>query len=323
MINSSSPSLPVNAQVTPFTPGSDSSTFFAELYSASWSGVVSVAVPSGTVTHIRAFSDPKIDQAYGGGFDGRWLVWAELLSSTDTNDWQIWAWDTTTNQSSVIATAPRTNGATVLGPIVEPVVSNGMAAWVQANQAGIGETHLYSLALHHDEIVATHVTTPVIFWGSNLIWQAVDVPQQSGHLVMVDVASRAAVTVPEPLASVHHLSFLATSDNVVAWTDGPSIWAYRSGQVTASLVYHLNGDHADFIAIAGQLITWDTSSTGPAALDLRSSSVVSLTPAAGGRFAVGNSLLIYWPSGQSKSASSAIVISDVDVSKLPALPGCS
>lgn len=322
IIQQSSSVLPQGSRVIPFATGIDPSRFFAELFSAAWSGVVTIAVPSGKVTHIAAFKDPTNDQAYSGAFDGRWLVWVNLLSTQDSNNWQIWAWDSSTGQSFEVAAAPSLNGSPVSGPFVQPVAFAGRAAWVQANQAGAAELHLYSLQDHHDQIVGSDAGYPVLFWGSDLIWQHVDVPGQSGHLQMLDVASGRPLTVPAPLATVSHLASLAVSDRLVAWTDGASIWAYRPGQTSASLVYQPTGDSAGFLGIADDLITWDGTSQ-PFALDVRSATVTNLTPANGGRFASGNSLLLYWPNSQSKSTSAQFSVSDVDASKLPPLPSCS
>jgi hypothetical protein len=322
VIRQSSPRLPAGSRVIPFATGIDPSLFFAELYSASWSGVVAVAAPAGTVTHIAAFKDPSSEQAYAGAFDGHWLVWVDSLSPQDTNDWQIWAWDSVTKHSFEVGVAATINGAPVSGPIVQPAIWSGMAAWVQANQAGIGEVHLFSLQSRNDRIVGSGATNPVLFWGSELIWQHLDVPGESGHLQMLDVVSGKPVTAPEQLGSLRHLSSLAVSDSLIAWTDSTSIWAYRPGKSSVSLVYELTNDTAGFLGIAGNLITWDGSSQ-PFALDVRSGAVTKLTPAYGGRFASGMSLLIYWPDSKAKATSPQFVVSDVDTSKLPPLPSCS
>jgi hypothetical protein len=322
MIKQSTPILPQGARVIPFATGVNPSVFFAELYSITWSGVVAVGVPSGAVTHIKAFKDPTNEQTYSGAFDGRWLVWIDQLSPQDADNWQIWAWDSSAGKSFEVAAAAVANGSAVSGPVVQPVVWAGKAAWVQAGQGGLGEVHLYSLQTRHDEVVGSGATYPVLFWGSDLVWQHLDVPGQSGHLQMVDASSGQPVAIPMPLAAVRHLAFLAVSDHLVAWTDGTSIWAYRQGQTTASLVYELSGDTAGFLGIAGDLITWDGSSR-PFALDVRSASITTLTPAYGGRFASGKSLLIYWPDSQSKSTSAPFRVSDVDASQLPQLPSCS
>jgi hypothetical protein len=313
--------LPPGSRVVPFATGPDPSVFFAELYSAAWSGVISVAAGSGAITHIAPFRDPSNQQAYAGGFDGRWLVWVELLSLEDSNDWQMWAWDSSANQSFELAAAPTINGSHVPGPFVQPVVSGGKAAWAEPNQAGIGEVHLYSLADRRDEVVGSNATYPVLFWGSDLVWQQVDPSGQSWQLQMLDVATHQPIPVPAPLRTASRAASLAVSDGLVAWTDGTSIWAYRVGQSTATLVYQVAGDTAGLLAIAGDLVTWDGSSR-PFALDVRTAAVTTITPVYGGRFASGRSLLIYWPSGQTKAASGALSISDVDAATLPPLPSC-
>lgn len=313
--------LPTGSRVIPFAAGTDTSAFFAELYSVAWSGVVSIKVPSGELKRIAAFKDPAIDQAYSGGFDGRWLVWVELLSQTNWNDWQIWAWDSATNQAFQIGAPATANGQPVSGPFEKADVSDGRAAWVQANQAGTGDVHLYSLLDRHDQVIESGAIDPVAFWGSDLIWQHLDVPGQSGHLKMIDASTGQPVSVPEPLASVRHLAFLAVSNDLVSWTDGQSIWAYRSQNPIASLVYEQSDHSASYLAIAGDLITW-AGSMGPVALDLRSSSVASLTGGNGDRVARDNALVIYWPESKTPSVSTPFFVSVVDASKLPALPSC-
>ena len=315
--------LPLGARVIPFAPRLDTTGFFAEFYSAAWSGVVAVAMPSGAITRIARFHSAADDQTYAGGFDGRWLVWVDQLSMQNSDDWEIWAWDSAMNESFEIAKAPRVGGEPVRGPIVLPVVASGSAAWIQANASGTGDVHLFSLAERRDRILESGATPPVLFWGTRLVWQHLDVPGQSGHLEMWDPDSGAVQNVPAPLSSIHHLAFLAVSDKLVAWTDGHQIWAYRPNEQTATLMYEMDGDSAGFLGIAGNLITWD-GSTGPYALDVRSASVTALTPAYGGRFAAGSSLVIYWPdTTQPKSSGAAFAIADVDVAKLPPLPTCS
>jgi len=111
----------------------DGSQIFGALYSDAWSGVVSVN-RQGSITRIRAFDNPQEDQI-SAAFDGRWLVWEESHSLTDFSDWDIRAWDSSGGQVFDIAGAPRANGATVPGPFVIPAVSQGKAAWVQANHS--------------------------------------------------------------------------------------------------------------------------------------------------------------------------------------------
>lgn len=293
LITASTVHLPGDSRTIPFATGTTPDQFFAEVYSPTFSGVAAVTAPGGGLRRIRAFSNPATDQAYAGEFDGRWLVWVVQRSLQDWNDWEIWAWDSTTNSSFQIAAAPRVDGHTIPGPDIEPVVGNGVAAWIQANESGFGDVHIYALLDRHDTVVDTHATTPVTLWGSNILWMHLDVVGQSGHFEMVDSAGH-RLTVHGPLASVSRATYVAIAPDLVAWTDGHSLWMYRSGQTIPSLAFQTAEDSVQFIGIAGDLITWDGQS-GPAALDTRSSTVTSLTRANGGRFASGKSLLIYWP----------------------------
>lgn len=320
LIAASTVHLPGDVRAIPFATGTSPDRFFAEVYSPTFSGVAAITAPAGNLRRIHAFANPATDQAYAGEYDGRWLVWIVQRSLEDWNDWEIWAWDSTTDRTFQIAAAPRIDGHTIPGPVVEPVVNNGIAAWIQANGAGFGDVHVFALQDRHDSVVDTHATTPVAFWGSNLLWMHLDVAAQSGHFEMVDRAGHTLV-VSSPLASVTRATYVAISPNLVAWTDGHSLWTYRPGQATPSLALQTVDDSIEYIGIAGDLITWDGQS-GPAALDTRSSTVTSLTPANGGRFASGNSLLIYWPVAGSRSGGGSMAVADVDASRLPVLPGC-
>src|SRR5204863_10594 len=62
------------ASVVPIAPARDSRTFFAEIWSSSFSGVARIDARTSSVTPIKEFTDPVNDQALGN-FDGRWLVW--------------------------------------------------------------------------------------------------------------------------------------------------------------------------------------------------------------------------------------------------------
>jgi hypothetical protein len=307
-----------------FATAADGSEVFGGLKLEDWSGVVSVT-PQGSTTRIRAFDNPATDGVIGGAFDGRWLVWSEGHSSTDWNDWDIRAWDSTSGQVIDIAAAPRVGGATVQGPFVMPVVSQGKAAWVQANQSGQGEAHLYSLAERQDRVLSEgNAGPPVVFWGSSLIWQELDIPGQLGHLAMADVTTGEQLPPPEPLASVRHLGSLAASNELVAWTgDLHSLSIWRPGEPEARQIFTADmGDGVDWIAIAGDLVTWGGAETQWAA-DLRSRSVTRLTQQYGWRYTNGNALLVTQPiaeMAQTKGYVSEVEV--VDATRLPPLPAC-
>ena len=64
------------AAVLPIVGAGDGRSFFAELYSQGFSGVVRVNARTSHVTRIRRFPSARDDQA-DGTFDGRWFVWNE------------------------------------------------------------------------------------------------------------------------------------------------------------------------------------------------------------------------------------------------------
>lgn len=316
--------FPEGDRFVPAAVAPDGSLAFGDLFSTSWSGVVGVS-PQGGITKISEFTDPANDQISGADFDGRWLVWSEVHSPSDWNDWDLKAWDSSTGQVKIITTTPRVDGRPVPGPFILPVTSNGYAAWVQASRSGQGEVHLHSLADDRDTVLGSgKATQPVAFWGSSVAWAETDVPGQSGHLVMANVPTGSPVDVPEPLASVKHWgsSFVGTS-SLVAWDDAKSLWVWRPGERNAHQVFTAEiGDYVEFVAIAGDLVTWGGVKNQWAA-DLRSNSITKITQF-GWRYAKNNALLLSQPIGPQKDTPSPqSMTAIVDATKLPPLPRCS
>lgn len=317
--------LPDDDRFGAFAAAADGSHAYGGISSQDWSGVAAVS-RDGSITRIRPFDDPATDGIVGGSFDGRWLVWSEDHSSTDWNDWDIRAWDASSGEVVDIATAPRVGAATVQGPFVMPVVSGGKAAWVQANQSGQGEVHLYSLAERRDVVLWTgQAAKTVVFWGSMLLWGEVDAPGV-GHLAAGDATTGEQLTLPEPLASLRHFGSIAASDDLLAWTsDFHSVSTWRVGDAEASQIFTAEpGDGVDWIAIAGDLVTWGGVKTQWAA-DLRSHSVTRITQQYGWRYTSGNALLVTQPIGPLKKEEGRPPLSKVDLvdaTRLPPLPGC-
>jgi hypothetical protein len=315
--------LPLNTRAVPFTVAPDASRAFVGYNSAQWSGVASVDRLSGAVTRIWPFSNPATDQAGAGAFDGRWLVWLDMHSPEDWNVWDIWASDTSSSEKIHVAGAPTLGDKSVPGPMVQPIVSNGVAAWVQANRDGLGEIHLYSLATRSDQVIETgKVGPPLVFWRSNLIWQVIDQPGIAGHVAMYDLSARQQVArMPAPLNAIHQMSYLSATDAQIAWSDSHSIWISEVGGVPRLAYRAADGDSVNFMSLAGNLISWDAL-RGPIALDTRSGSFGNLTSNFGGRFAKGNGMVVYQPSTASKSTTPTLSIQIVDIRSLDPLPTC-
>jgi hypothetical protein len=311
--------LPAVGEFSAFANSADGHQVFGVNVRLDWSGVVSLS--AGTVTDIAAFRDQNTG-VIGGAFDGRWLVWSESHSPTDLNDWEIWSWDAATGQSTRIATAPFVDGNSVQGPFVSPVISNGKAAWVQANVAGVGEVHLYTLSDGTDRVLSSgNVVPPVGFWGSELIWLERDSPGE-GHLAFADTTDGRILAVPDALKNVRHVgTSVAGSGDILVWDDGASLWLWRITESAPHRLYTAErGDYVEFIALAGDLVTWGGAQRQWAA-DLRSGSFTNLTAQFGWRYTNGDWLLVSQPVDDSprqiKSISSLLNARD-----LPALPSC-
>ncbi|MEX2157992.1 MAG: hypothetical protein WEB04_01165 [Dehalococcoidia bacterium] len=302
---------------------------FGALYSDAWSGVVAVD-HQGAVTRVRAFDNPQEDQIQAA-FDGRWLVWEESHSLTNWSDWDIRAWDSTSGEVFDIASAPRVGGVPVAGPFVIPVVSQGKAAWVQANASGRGEIHLYNLVTRQDRLLSTGTAVPpILFWGTKLVWAEKDLPGGGGHLAMADAATGEPLIVPEPLASLRSIATLAASEDLVAWSEDYfhlSVW--RVGEAAPKGIFAAGReDGVDWLTIAGDIVAW-RGLHAPMAADLRTGSVAPLTDGNGFLYTSGRALVLVKPlgpivkEGDEHHRSLTHFETDViDTTKLPPLPGC-
>lgn len=309
---------------SPVVPAEDASRAFGSFYSPEWSGVVSVSV-EGTITRIRAFAEPSRDQIIGAAFDGRWLVWSESHSLTNFNDWDIRAWDSTTDALFDVASGPDTEQVV----FVLPVGWEGIAAWIQPSASGGLAVHVYSLAERTERVISEGTPVPpILFWGPNLIWgEKKEASQSEGRLEMMDMRTFERAPPPGPLATLSHFGSVAANGDLLAWTeDLHSVSIWREGdERPARFVPPGFAPGVDFIAIAGDLVTWGGADKQWAA-DVRSHSVTGITERLGGRMTNGRALVVAEPIGDIKRNEQSLVpaleIILVDTAELPPLPGC-
>ena len=136
-------------------------SFFAQIFTPSFTGVAEINATTGAVTQIRAFPDQtpatpseQGDQAWGA-FDGRWLVWNEYRGQTDFNNFTTWAWDTQTRKLTKIGAAKRApNGQFWESPWRGPDVRDGIATWAQGvGPDQRGQVHTYNLRTGRDLVI--------------------------------------------------------------------------------------------------------------------------------------------------------------------------
>src|ERR1035437_9576152 len=126
--------VPLSRRVSigPIALANDGRSFYAEIYSKGYSGVVKINALSGRYIKIKRFSDP-VNYQVSGDFDGRWLVWAEYHSLYDyLSDFTVWSWDSRTGLLRRIGRAKRSpSGKFWPSAWQAPVAHEGYAAWQQ------------------------------------------------------------------------------------------------------------------------------------------------------------------------------------------------
>jgi hypothetical protein len=172
VLNSGLVGLSRRASVVPLALANDERSFFAEIYTKAYSGVVEMNARTGRYTEIKSFPDPVNDQT-SGSFDGRWLVWDEYHSLNGLDDFTVWSWDSRTGRLRQIGAATRSPGG-VFWPSSwqAPVALNGYATWEQgAGENGLGDVHVVDLGNGRGRVVRRgHVGGSFLVDGSLVVW---------------------------------------------------------------------------------------------------------------------------------------------------------
>jgi hypothetical protein len=229
------------ASIVPLALANDARSFFAEIYSKDYSGVVRIDALSSRYTKIKRFTDPVNYQA-AGHFDGRWLVWAESHSLNDPGDFTVWSWDSPSGRLRQIGAAtPSPSGGFWSSSWQAPVAHEGYAAWEQgAGPDEIGEIHVVDLATGRDRIVRRgHSVGPFLIDGPRVIWPE---SMKRGALTVMraaDARTGRAVATPPALRKLRGAIWSASNGKGLMYaTDGQmSLWWSPSLRVAAKRVF--------------------------------------------------------------------------------------
>jgi hypothetical protein len=219
------------SKTTPLVPlavADDGRSIFVAVYSSSFSGVASIDATTGALTRIRAFPDPKFDQA-AAAFDGRWLVWNEYHGFDSFNDFTTWAWDARTRKLTQIGAATRgPSGQFWDSPWRGPDVHDGIATWVQGvgpNQ--LGEVHTYNLHSGRDLVVRHgHPGGAFLLDHHLLIWAEASAPGIPTRMHAASAVNGASARLPRALLSLRNVTGLKTDGSRIAYPDAryKSLW---------------------------------------------------------------------------------------------------
>jgi len=224
------------ASVVPLALANDGRSFFAEIYTKAYSGVVRIDAASSRYTKIKRFLDPVNDQA-SGSFDGRWLVWAEYHSLYDPGDFTVWSWDSRTGRMRQIGAATRSPGGDFWDSSLQaPVALDGYATWEQGSGPNnLGEIHVVDLANGRDRVVRRgHSEGPFLVAGPLVVWAE---SMKPGALTVMRAASARTgrmVATPPALRNLRGGLAPATDGKALAYITGywESLWWSPSLEVT-------------------------------------------------------------------------------------------
>ncbi|GAA3521674.1 hypothetical protein [Actinocatenispora rupis] len=265
------------------------------------------------------------DQLYGAGFDGRYLVFSVSHDPADLAAWTLYAWDSTTAAPPrmLARNAVDDAGHPAPGPMLYPVISDGVAAWTAGRPDGTTELHRYTLLTGDDQVVrAGHPGTPFLF-GGDLVWPESPKPDALTALHAVAMETGTPAALPGALAAVRGPAFIAGTGDAAAWVDADvhSLWVWRPTWPRPVRALRVaEGRNLQWVRVAGDLVTWDDG-TAQFGADLRTGSYAQLTPRYGYTVADGDALAVgYAPASKTDDGAPPTL---VRVSDLPPLPGCA
>jgi hypothetical protein len=280
---------------------------------------------TGKVTTI-ARQPPGIGGMGAMASDPPWVVWEELDSQSNLDDWTIHAWNQAQGTATAIATSRLGDGTFAAGQQPLPVLRGGVAAWAQPLPARGG---LNQAAIRVDNLAAGTVTTldtgrvsSPVYAGPYLIWAKISAAG-SYTLRAADAATLKTAAVPAAIASPGPVAYLAGSPGYLAWGSGDlntlTVWPVG----TAGLLRFSQGNSGhpfQFLQLAGHFALWYTGN-GSSVLDLRTGKAFDVN---GSVAASPGSVVIAQQSGSSPKGGSqgAARVATLPVPAMPGISGC-
>lgn len=236
VLNGGLVALSRRASVVPLALANDGRSFFAEIYTKAYSGVVRIDAASSRYTKIKRFSDSVNDQA-SGSFDGRWLVWAEYHSLYDPSDFTVWSWDSRTGQIRQIGAATRSPGGEFWSSSLQaPVALDGYATWEQGSGPNnLGDIHVVDLAKGRDRIVRHgHSEGPFLVAGPLVVWAESMKPGALTVMRAASVRTGRLVATPPALRNLRGGLAPVSDGKALAYITGywGSLWWSSSPETT-------------------------------------------------------------------------------------------
>jgi hypothetical protein len=224
----------------PLVLARDGRSFFASVYSLSFSGVAQIDARTGRLTRIKPFPDPQFDQAWAA-LDGRWFVWNEYHGFDGFNDFTTWVWDTRARKLIQIGAATRgRTGQFWESPWRGPDVRDGMATWVQGvGPDRLGDVHTYNLRTGRDVVVRHgHPGGAFLLDHHIVVWAEAPAPGAPTKMHAASALTGAPERVPAALRTLRNITGLQTDGHRIAYPNASyrSLWWSPSAGATPSEV---------------------------------------------------------------------------------------
>jgi hypothetical protein len=292
-----------------------------EFNSAADSGIGRLDFTTGALTTISMFP-PRIGGMGAMAVDPPWVVWEELDSQTNLNDWSIHVWNLSSGTGRVLATSRPSNGNNVSGQQPLPVLRNGSAAWAQpvpgSGSYNVAQVRVVDLSTGRVSTLDTGRVSSPVFAGHYLVWGKID---SGGRYLLrvVDAASFKPVVTPGPLRNSGPILYLAGSPEYLAWSSGDlntlTVWPLGTARLL-KFTQSQSGHPFEFLQLAGHFVLWYTGN-GSSVLDLQTGNAFDVTGSVAGS---ADAIAIEQPGGPS-STKGAFVSSRVSTLATAALPG--
>ena len=290
--------------------------------SASESGIGLLDMTAGRLTTIAQF--PGAAGGMGAmAVDPPWVVWEELDSQTNLNDWTVRAWNQRTGTARLLATSRLGNGTYVTGQEPEPVVRNGVVAWAQP-VPGPDRYNVRAVDLATGKVSTLdtgRVSSPV-YAGPYLVWGKID---STGRYLLrvVDAENFRPAAIPGPLRDPGSLLNLAGSAQYLAWSSGDlntlTVWPAGTDRLLR-FTQSDSGHPFQFLQLTGHFVLWYTG-TGSSVLDLQTGNAFDL---AGSGAASAAAITVQEQLKQPPKGSYASVrVSTLATAAMPAIRTCS
>ena len=322
-------SVPVPAGVTFVAGGTAGNSAIGQFYAPAANSIGQVDMTTGKVTTI-ARQPSGIGGMGAMASDPPWVVWEELDSQSNLNDWTIHAWSQARGTATAIATSRLRNGEFLAGQQPLPVLRGGVAAWAQPLPARGGYTQA---AIRVDNLSAGTVATldtgrvsSPVYAGPYLIWAKISAAGRY-TLRAADAATLRPAAVPAVIAAPGPLTYLAGSPDYLAWGSGElntlTVWPVG----TSRLLRFSQGDSGhpfQFLQLAGHFVLWYTGK-GSSVLDLRTGKAFDVN---GSVAASPGSVVVAEqsgpsPKGGSQGPAAPARVATLPVSAMPGISGCA